>query len=121
MNHRRSFLLVSLVLLLAPSLAPSPALATRRPAVLSETGSTLLYPLFNLWAARYTRLDHDVRITTEATGSGTGIAQALAGLVSLGASDAYLSKNERRWFITGLRSDVGGRTAEAYGRFMTVL
>ncbi len=91
MNHRRSFLLVSLVLLLAPSLAPSPALATRRPAVLSETGSTLLYPLFNLWAARYTRLDHDVRITTEATGSGTGIAQALAGLVSLGASDAYLS------------------------------
>ena len=91
MNPRRSFLLASLVLPLALCFAPAPALATRRPAVLSETGSTLLYPLFNLWTARYTRLDRAVRITTEATGSGTGIAQALSGLVTLGASDAYLS------------------------------
>lgn len=68
-----------------------PAARAAQPVVLSETGSTLLYPLFNLWAARYTRLEPAVRITTEGTGSGTGIAQALSGLVTLGASDAYLS------------------------------
>lgn len=56
-----------------------------------ETGSTLLYPLFNLWVPAYTKAHPNIRITTEATGSGTGIAQAAARLVQLGASDAYLS------------------------------
>ncbi len=56
-----------------------------------ETGSSLLYPLFNLWVPPYTRAHPNVRITTQSTGSGTGIAQAVSGVAQIGASDAYLS------------------------------
>jgi len=58
---------------------------------LTETGSTLLYPLFNLWSPAYSKLHPNITVTTAGTGSGTGIAQAAAGTVNIGASDAYLS------------------------------
>jgi phosphate transport system substrate-binding protein len=58
---------------------------------LLETGSSLLYPLFNLWVADYQKEHPDVQITTQSTGSGTGIAQAISGIAQIGASDAYLS------------------------------
>jgi phosphate transport system substrate-binding protein len=61
---------------------------------LSETGSTLLYPLFNLWAPAYSHQWPNVSITTAGTGSGTGISQAAAGTVNIGASDAYLSSGQ---------------------------
>jgi phosphate transport system substrate-binding protein len=57
---------------------------------LLETGSTLLYPLFNIWVPAYTRSHPGVRITTGGTGSGTGISEAEKGQVQIGASDAYL-------------------------------
>ena len=56
-----------------------------------ETGSSLLYPLFNLWVPAYTKIDPGARITTQSTGSGTGIAQAVEGIAQIGASDAYMS------------------------------
>ncbi|HTU51709.1 MAG TPA: phosphate ABC transporter substrate-binding protein PstS [Acidobacteriaceae bacterium] len=56
-----------------------------------ETGSSLLYPLFNLWVPAFNKIDPNVRITTQSTGSGTGISQADEGLAQIGASDAYLS------------------------------
>ncbi len=56
-----------------------------------ETGSSLLYPLFQLWIPYYTKANPGVRITPQSTGSGTGIAQAVAGIVQIGASDAYMS------------------------------
>ncbi|MGH3164361.1 MAG: hypothetical protein ACRDN0_00515, partial [Trebonia sp.] len=40
---------------------------------LSETGSTLLYPLFNLWVPDYKSQFSQVTVTTAGTGSGTGI------------------------------------------------
>ena len=58
---------------------------------LVETGSSLLYPLFNLWVPAYTKQHSDVDINTAATGSGTGIAQSTKGIAQFGASDAYLS------------------------------
>jgi phosphate transport system substrate-binding protein len=58
---------------------------------LLETGSSLLYPLMNLWVAAYQETHHDVQITTESTGSGTGISQAIGGVAQIGASDAYMS------------------------------
>ena len=61
------------------------------PVSLQETGSTLLYPLFNLWAPGYNKLYSNVTINTAGTGSGAGISQAAAGTVNIGASDAYLS------------------------------
>ncbi|MDD4886573.1 MAG: phosphate ABC transporter substrate-binding protein PstS [Thiomonas sp.] len=58
---------------------------------LLETGSTLLYPLFNLWVPDYTKAHPDVKITTQGTGSGTGIAEAISGVAQIGASDAYMA------------------------------
>jgi phosphate transport system substrate-binding protein len=64
------------------------------PQTLSETGSTLLFPLMNDWAAAYHRQYPGVSITTAGTGSGEGISDASAGTVSIGASDAYLSSGD---------------------------
>jgi len=58
---------------------------------LVESGSSLLYPLFNLWVPSYTATHPGADITTTSTGSGAGIAQSIKGLVQIGASDAYLS------------------------------
>jgi len=56
-----------------------------------ETGSTLLYPLFNLWVPDYQKTHAGVQITTQGTGSGTGISEAISGIAQIGASDAYMS------------------------------
>jgi phosphate transport system substrate-binding protein len=66
------------------------ALAASETRVL-ETGSTLLYPLFNLWVPDYSKQHADVQITTQGTGSGTGISEAVSGTAQIGASDAYMS------------------------------
>jgi phosphate transport system substrate-binding protein len=58
---------------------------------LTETGSTLLYPLFNIWAPVIQQKFSNISISTASTGSGTGISQAAAEAVNIGASDAYLS------------------------------
>ena len=58
---------------------------------LLETGSTLVYPLMNLWVAAYQQAHSDVQITTQGTGSGTGISQAISGVAQIGASDAYMA------------------------------
>jgi phosphate transport system substrate-binding protein len=57
----------------------------------TETGSTLLYPLFNLWASGYNEKYSNVSIQTAGTGSGTGISDAENGTIDIGASDAYLA------------------------------
>jgi phosphate transport system substrate-binding protein len=81
----------ALVLILACALA-IPALSSAQGSVnILETGSSLLYPLFNLWVPAYGKVDANVRITTQSTGSGTGISQAVEGLAQIGASDAYMS------------------------------
>ncbi len=58
---------------------------------LIESGSSLLYPLFNAWVASYSASHTGADITTTSTGSGAGIAQSIKGLVQIGASDAYMS------------------------------
>jgi len=58
---------------------------------LLETGSTLLYPLFNIWVPDYTAKNTNIHITTQGTGSGTGISQATNGSAQIGASDAYMN------------------------------
>ena len=58
---------------------------------LTETGSTLLYPLFQKWIDGYKRVAPDVVLTAASTGSGAGINSAISGSVGIGASDAYLS------------------------------
>ena len=56
-----------------------------------ETGSSLLYPLFNLWTPPYVKAHAGLEITPQSTGSGTGISQAIDGTAQIGGSDAYLS------------------------------
>lgn len=59
---------------------------------LTETGSSLLFPLFNYyWFPNYTAPNAHVVLSAAATGSGTGQSSAETGLVNIGGSDAYLA------------------------------
>lgn len=71
--------------------APTFKVETPSSASITETGSTLLYPLWNIWAPAYTNKYAQVNLTTGGTGSGTGIADAASGTVNIGSSDAYLA------------------------------
>jgi phosphate transport system substrate-binding protein len=88
---RRKFLLGTLGGTTLGLVALAPRRAAAADVTLLETGSSLLYPLFNLWVPKYTAMHPGLRITTQSTGSGTGIAQAVSGVAQIGASDAYMS------------------------------
>ena len=79
----------------SPSAAARPAGPASSAVSLSETGSTLLFPLFNLWAPAYQEQYSQVSISTAGTGSGKGISGAAAGTADIGASDAYLSSGQQ--------------------------
>lgn len=65
---------------------------TSLPSVtISETGSSLLYPLFNLWVSNFTSKYSNVKLTPASTGSGTGQSSVEKGIVQIGSSDAYLT------------------------------
>ena len=85
--------------MMGAALPTSPA---KTPETVTETGSTLLYPLMGSWSEAYqkafpvssTSSSPLVTIETGGTGSGTGISDAAAGTVDIGASDAYLSSSD---------------------------
>jgi phosphate transport system substrate-binding protein len=66
--------------------SPAPATAT-----ITETGSSLLFPAFSLWASGYQSTYHNVTVKVTSTSSGVGIKAASEGNVDIGASDAFLS------------------------------
>jgi phosphate transport system substrate-binding protein len=68
--------------------ASSPASASR---TLSETGSSLMAPLFTLWAPAYHARFSRVTLHAVTSSSGEGISSAAAGKADIGASDAFLS------------------------------
>ncbi len=76
----------------------SAAAASASGKSISETGSSLLFPLFGAWQSAYSTANTAVTITSGSTGSGTGIADAANGLVNIGASDAYLSSSDMQQF-----------------------
>jgi phosphate transport system substrate-binding protein len=61
---------------------------------LRETGSTLLYPLFQQWVTDYAHVAPNIAVSTGATGSGAGIAAAMGGTAHIGGSDAYMSDQQ---------------------------
>jgi phosphate transport system substrate-binding protein len=61
---------------------------------ITETGSTLLYPLARTWATAYHQQYPGVTVSTAGTGSGAGIEAASDGKADIGASDAYLSSGD---------------------------
>ncbi len=64
--------------------------------ILTETGSSLAYPLFTVWVSQYIKTHPGIRITTASTGSGVGIARGVSGAVNIGMSDAYMSDTQVR-------------------------
>src|SRR6266699_6445566 len=72
----------------AAAVASEPASGSR---TLSETGSSLMAPLFTLWAPAYHARFPQVTLHTVSSSSGEGIASAAAGKADIGASDAFLS------------------------------
>ncbi len=78
----------------AVALCTSAMSASAAGIVLNETGSSLLYPLFALWAPDYTAAHPEVTLKLAPTNSGEGISAAIAGSVHIGASDAYMSDEE---------------------------
>ena len=81
-----------------PSSSSTPASSSSGSTTVSETGSTLLLPLVSSWQVAYGALNPKILITTSGTGSGTGIADAAAGTVNVGGSDAYLSSADMSQF-----------------------
>ena len=77
-------------LVLAASLGPARA----DPVTLKETGSTLILPLFRVWADGYGKTHEGVTVTTDGTGSQKGIAAAVGGSVQIGTSDAFMSNKD---------------------------
>ncbi|HTU51186.1 MAG TPA: phosphate ABC transporter substrate-binding protein PstS [Acidobacteriaceae bacterium] len=71
------------------------AVAQTAPVSISETGSTLIFPLFQTWVVAYAKVDPNLHMTVGATGSGAGIAQAIAHRVQIGTSDAYMSDDQK--------------------------
>jgi phosphate transport system substrate-binding protein len=57
----------------------------------TETGSTLIFPLFKAWAETYAKIDPNIHLIVGATDSSTGIVQTVAKQVQIGTSDAYMS------------------------------
>jgi phosphate transport system substrate-binding protein len=86
--------------------AALPASPAKTPEVVTETGSTLLYPLMGAWTEAYQKQFTTssgsplVTIETGGTGSGTGISDAANGTVDIGASDAYLSSSDMTTYPT---------------------
>ncbi len=84
--------------------AALPSTPNKTPEALTETGSSLLFPLFGTWTTAYQKQfvnaskDPIVTITTGSTGSGIGISDAATGTVNMGASDAYLSSADTSQF-----------------------
>ena len=70
------------------ALPTTPASAAQR---LSETGSSLMAPLFTLWGPASHAQFSQVSLGTVTSSSGEGITSAAAGSTDIGTSDAYLS------------------------------
>ena len=80
--------------------AALPTSPAKTPETITETGSSLLYPLMGTWTSAYQKQFVNsssaplVTIETGSTGSGTGITDASTGTINIGASDAYLSSSD---------------------------
>ena len=74
--------------------AGQPSFARAGEVTLAETGSTLIDPVFKVWAADYTKTHSGVKISPTATNSVAGVEQAISGAVQIGVSDACMSDAE---------------------------
>jgi phosphate transport system substrate-binding protein len=78
----------------APCLGLLGCLPSADDVTLQGSGATFPAPLYKRWFLEYYRGHPEVRVNYTPIGSGAGIRQFTAGLVSFGASDAGMSKKE---------------------------
>jgi phosphate transport system substrate-binding protein len=78
-----------------PSIPAAPSAGT-----LTETGSSVMFPLVSDWQTGYTAQNPGIKISTASTNSGTGITDAGQGLVNVGTSDAPLSATQSSQYST---------------------
>lgn len=83
-----------------------PATLTNPTGGLSETGSSLLYPLINFWATAFTQQYSGVQVNTASSSSGTGQSSVEAGTVNMGASDVSLTAAQQTAYPTILNIPV---------------
>jgi phosphate transport system substrate-binding protein len=62
--------------------------------VIQGAGATFPAPLYKRWFLEYYTRHPDVRVNYQPIGSGAGIRQFTEGLVTFGASDAFMNRNE---------------------------
>jgi phosphate transport system substrate-binding protein len=84
----------------ASAAATSSIPAAPSSGTLTETGSSVMFPLVSEWQKGYSSAHPGIKISTASTNSGTGITDAGQGLVNIGASDAYLSATQKSDYPT---------------------
>jgi phosphate transport system substrate-binding protein len=99
-----------------PASAASTKITVEKPpkATLAEAGSSLLYPLWNLWVPGYNKSYPQVTLHTAAGGSGKGISGATNGTLQIGSSDAYLSAADKKTSPTLLNIPLAISAQEVY-------
>ncbi len=85
-----AFLLIGVCSLFSPR--------TGFPQSLTISGSSMLYPLERAWIAAYMKKHPDSRIRVFGTDSKIGIESAYQQNISIGASDAYMSRMLKRQY-----------------------
>jgi phosphate transport system substrate-binding protein len=91
MNRRH---LVLLPLIAALCCGPIGCISSEGDITLQGSGATFPAPLYKRWFLEYYKLHPEVRVNYTPIGSGAGIRQFTAGLVTFGASDAGMSPKE---------------------------
>ena len=67
-----------------------PDVGSASAADLAISGSSMLFPLEQVWATAYMNSHPGIHISVASAGSGFGIANAANGTITAGASDVYL-------------------------------
>jgi phosphate transport system substrate-binding protein len=88
-----------------PKASATAAATTAIPAApstgtLTETGSSVMFPLVSEWQSGYSAKYPGIKISTASTNSGTGISDAGQGLVNLGTADAYMNASDTTQYPT---------------------
>jgi phosphate transport system substrate-binding protein len=99
MNHVKRSLVRAVAGIVALAAAVSLALPGPDKAFaadLSISGSSMLFPLEQVWSQEYMKSHPGVHISVASTGSGFGISNAANGNITIGASDAYLTQDLKK-------------------------
>jgi phosphate transport system substrate-binding protein len=83
-----------------------PASLTATSSPISEAGSSLLFPLFQLWATNFTQMYTNVKVNTAAGGSGAGLSGVEANTINIGGSDPFMTTAQSAAYPTILNIPV---------------